>query len=268
MSRRARPEDNPLREGLRVGGASEPALFTIFGATGDLAQRKLLPAIYNLAKRGLLPPRFGVIGYARTDMGDDGLSPLRQGRHRGPLAHAPSTSASGRRSPRCCTTTRGGFDDPSHFHALARTIEGPGRADRRRRPPRVLPVHAVQLLPRDREGPRRGQAARRPHLVRVVIEKPFGHDLQSARSAGRDRAPRRSTSSRSTGSTTTWARRPSRTSTPSGSPTRIFEPIWSELLRRPRADHGGRVARRRAPRPPSTRRPASSATSSRTTCCR
>jgi glucose-6-phosphate 1-dehydrogenase len=70
---RAAAADNPLREGLRVGGASEPALFTIFGATGDLAQRKLLPAIYNLAKRGLLPPRFGVVGYARTEMGEDGF---------------------------------------------------------------------------------------------------------------------------------------------------------------------------------------------------
>ena len=43
-----RPAPNPLRAGLRVGGASEPTVFVIYGASGDLSQRKLLPAIYNL----------------------------------------------------------------------------------------------------------------------------------------------------------------------------------------------------------------------------
>jgi len=66
-----RPAPNPLRAGLRVGGASEPTVFVIYGATGDLSQRKLLPAIYNLAVRGLLPNRFAVIGYARSEMDNE-----------------------------------------------------------------------------------------------------------------------------------------------------------------------------------------------------
>jgi len=66
-----RPAPNPLRAGLRVGGASEPTVFVIYGASGDLSQRKLLPAIYNLAVRGLLPNRFAVIGYARSEMDND-----------------------------------------------------------------------------------------------------------------------------------------------------------------------------------------------------
>src|SRR4029077_16150362 len=69
--RRKAREENPLRAGLRAGGATTPTAFVIFGATGDLAQRKLLPAIYNLAVRGLLPPRFALVGYARTEMTDE-----------------------------------------------------------------------------------------------------------------------------------------------------------------------------------------------------
>jgi glucose-6-phosphate 1-dehydrogenase len=122
VSRRARPEDNPLREGLRVGGASEPALFTIFGATGDLAQRKLLPAIYNLAKRGLLPPRFGVVGYARTDMGEEAFRRFAKAAIE---AHS-RTPIDERFWPAFASMLHyhaGGFDDSSHFHTLARTID-------------------------------------------------------------------------------------------------------------------------------------------------
>src|SRR4051812_24353103 len=60
--------ENPLRAGLRAGGAQTPLAFVIFGATGDLAQRKLLPALYNLALRGLLPAQFAMIGFGRTEL--------------------------------------------------------------------------------------------------------------------------------------------------------------------------------------------------------
>ncbi|HET6171639.1 MAG TPA: glucose-6-phosphate dehydrogenase, partial [Gaiellales bacterium] len=121
MSPRKTPETNPLREGLRVGGASEPALFTIFGATGDLAQRKLLPALYNLAKRGLLPPRFGVVGYARTEFGEDGF---RRFAKAAIDAHS-RTEMDERFWPAFASMLHyhaGGFDDTSHFHALAKTV--------------------------------------------------------------------------------------------------------------------------------------------------
>ena len=50
---------------------ADPCVLVIFGGTGDLAKRKLLPAIYNLGARGLLPNRFAVVGYARSEMTDD-----------------------------------------------------------------------------------------------------------------------------------------------------------------------------------------------------
>jgi glucose-6-phosphate 1-dehydrogenase len=59
--------DNPLLEGLRARRVADPCALTIFGASGDLAQRKLMPALYSLAFRRLLPERFGIVGVARSE---------------------------------------------------------------------------------------------------------------------------------------------------------------------------------------------------------
>src|SRR3954470_5700377 len=64
------PEANPLVEGLERLPV-HPTTLVIFGATGDLAKRKLLPAIYNLAHEGALPERFNLIGVSRGDLSDD-----------------------------------------------------------------------------------------------------------------------------------------------------------------------------------------------------
>src|SRR3954470_11483123 len=63
-------EDNPLVEGLERLPVP-PTVLTIFGATGDLSRRKLLPALYNLAHEGALPERFSLIGVSRSDKSDD-----------------------------------------------------------------------------------------------------------------------------------------------------------------------------------------------------
>ncbi len=175
-----RPAENPLRAGLRVGGATVPTAFVIFGASGDLAQRKLLPAIYNLARRGLLPPRFAVVGYARTDMGDEGFRRFAkaaiESHSRTPLDEHfwPAFAANLRYHA-------GGFDDDSHFHALAdlldRVDEEHGTEGNRvyylSTPSSFFPM-IIQRLGAAKLNRPRG-------FARVVIEKPFGHDLQSAR---------------------------------------------------------------------------------------
>lgn len=56
---------NPLREGMRVARAPEPTSIVVFGATGDLAHRKLLPALYNLACDNYMPPVFNIVGVGR-----------------------------------------------------------------------------------------------------------------------------------------------------------------------------------------------------------
>ena len=65
-------QENPLIEGLERLPV-RPTALVIFGATGDLAHRKLLPALYNLAHEGALPERFELIGVARSDMTDEGF---------------------------------------------------------------------------------------------------------------------------------------------------------------------------------------------------
>ncbi len=58
-------QTNPLREGLSTRAVPQPCSVVIFGATGDLTHRKLVPALYNLAADGELPPAVTVIGFAR-----------------------------------------------------------------------------------------------------------------------------------------------------------------------------------------------------------
>src|SRR6476660_8455231 len=62
---------NPLLYGLRIEPAPAPATLVIFGASGDLTKRKLLPAVYHLSRGQRLPARFNVLGVARTPMTDD-----------------------------------------------------------------------------------------------------------------------------------------------------------------------------------------------------
>src|SRR3954454_20181112 len=60
-------QQNPLLEGLQLRRTPDPCVLVIFGASGDLTMRKLLPAIYSLAFRRLLPEHFAVLGVARSD---------------------------------------------------------------------------------------------------------------------------------------------------------------------------------------------------------
>src|SRR5262245_21859184 len=62
---------NPFAEGLSEYRSADPALMVIFGATGDLSHRKLLPALYNLARNRLLPAGFGLVGAAIDDLNGD-----------------------------------------------------------------------------------------------------------------------------------------------------------------------------------------------------
>src|ERR1700746_2235742 len=72
MNRSAEQQQlNPLREGLSTRAVPQPCSVVIFGATGDLTHRKLIPALYNLAANGELPPAVAIIGFARRLKSDD-----------------------------------------------------------------------------------------------------------------------------------------------------------------------------------------------------
>ncbi len=178
------PEFNPLRSlsDYRLNRIAGPSSLVIFGVTGDLSRKKLMPAVYDLANRGLLPPGFALVGfarrdwdnedfmrvvhdsvkeYARTEFHEDVWAQLAEG-----IRFVPGT-----------------FDDDESFERLKETI---ALLDQERGtmgnhafylaiPPKAFPQVTEQLrrsgLADQKDGPWR----------RVVIEKPFGSDLPTAR---------------------------------------------------------------------------------------
>ncbi|MGH2723379.1 MAG: glucose-6-phosphate dehydrogenase [Actinomycetota bacterium] len=159
----------------------DPCAIVIFGASGDLTHRKLLPALYHLFVEGLLPASFGIVGYARTDMKNAEFREMAR----------ESVAKHGRTQPedepwsefaRGLFYVPGEFSDPGAMAHLRRHLE---RIDRDRgtegrrffycaTPPGAF----ADIVERIGEEGMAGDA-------RIVIEKPFGTDLESARDLGR-----------------------------------------------------------------------------------
>jgi glucose-6-phosphate 1-dehydrogenase len=153
----------------------------IFGATGDLAYRKLLPALYNLAHEGALPERFELIGVARSELShDDFQATARESIERFSRTRPDPDVLDGLLSD--IRYVPGSFDEPRVYADIDRTLkEFSDRAGRELNrvfylstAPQFFPVIAGQL---GEASLNRCQNAD----VRIVIEKPFGYDLASAR---------------------------------------------------------------------------------------
>jgi glucose-6-phosphate 1-dehydrogenase len=154
----------------------------IFGVTGDLSRKKLIPAVYDLANRGLLPPGFVVLGFARRDWGDGDFESLAyEAAKKG--ARTPWREDVWQRLSQQFQFVPGSFDDDAAFDNLATTLD-----DLRERngiagnaafyfsiPPAAFPLVLNQLN-------RTGMAdnAKSGGWRRVVVEKPFGNDLRTA----------------------------------------------------------------------------------------
>jgi glucose-6-phosphate 1-dehydrogenase len=176
---------NPLRDpqDRRLPRIPEPCALVIFGVTGDLARKKLIPAVYDLANRGLLPPAFAVVGFARRDWGDGDFEAVAREAAR---AHArtPWRDDVWARLASNIKFVGGSFEDDAGFDALCGCLDQmrdshgiPGNAAFYLSiPPSAFPVVLKQLG-------RTGLAsnARSGGWRRVIVEKPFGHDLASAR---------------------------------------------------------------------------------------
>src|SRR5690606_35223120 len=176
---------NPLRDPYdrRLPRIPEPGTLVIFGATGDLAHRKLIPAIYDLGNRGLLPPGFGLVGFARRDWDHEGFAKVvRQAAERN--ARTPWREEVWARLAAGIRFVRGTFEDDAAFDRLAEVLEelrtSHGTAGNAAFylsiPPAAFPLVLKQLARTGLSGNRGSQGWRR-----VVVEKPFGHDLASAR---------------------------------------------------------------------------------------
>jgi glucose-6-phosphate 1-dehydrogenase len=159
-----------------------PCALVIFGATGDLTKRKLLPALYNLAVSGLLPEEFAIVGISRADTSQEALRErLREDLHE--FAGAPVKPEIADRLLGSFYYLSGEFNDPATFERLRDLL---GKVDKDKKtngcflfylavPPDLFGEVVHRLgdvgLTREEEGRWR----------RVIIEKPFGHDLESAR---------------------------------------------------------------------------------------
>ncbi len=190
----AAPVPNPLREGLRLDRMPAPCTMVICGATGDLTERKLAPALYNLMLGGYLPPEFSVVGFARRDLGNDQFRDhLREGidqfsRNRPAKASVWQSFAKG------IEYHRGDLDDPQAYEELRKLLE---RIDRDRGtagnrlfylavPATLYPEIVARLGAAGLAGHHREDGAQPRGWTRVIVEKPFGFDLASARALNRE----------------------------------------------------------------------------------
>jgi glucose-6-phosphate 1-dehydrogenase len=177
---------NPLRAGMRHLRTVSPCVMVIFGATGDLTHRKLLPALYNLALEQPLPAAFSTVGVARRPFTDDefrqqALESVNTFSRRRPVNPAVwDTFSQG------LFYCQAQFDDSAAYERLGTLLD---RLDRERgtegnrifylaTQPSYYPV-IIDLL-RSSGLARRG-GGEKPGWSRIIIEKPFGHDLASAR---------------------------------------------------------------------------------------
>jgi glucose-6-phosphate 1-dehydrogenase len=172
--------ENPLIEGLERLPV-RPTALVIFGATGDLAHRKLLPALYNLAHEGALPERFELIGVARSEYSNEEFAQMaRESIERFSRTSPNSDVLDGLVSD--MRYVSGSFDEPRVYSELERTLNEfseragseLGRVFYLSTAPQFFPVITGALG--EAKLNRCEKAA-----VRIVIEKPFGYDLASAR---------------------------------------------------------------------------------------
>lgn len=174
---------NPLRDprDRRLPRIAGPSGLVIFGVTGDLSRKKLMPAIYDLANRGLLPPGFSLVGFARRDWENEDFSQVVHDAVK-EYARTPFREEVWQQLAEGFRFVPGAFSDDEAFTTLRATIEeldkargtGGNFAFYLSVPPKFFPTVVQQLK---KHGLSQGQG---DSWRRAVIEKPFGHDLKSA----------------------------------------------------------------------------------------
>ncbi|MEU2433031.1 MULTISPECIES: glucose-6-phosphate dehydrogenase [unclassified Streptomyces] len=174
---------NPLRDAAdrRLPRIAGPSGLVIFGVTGDLSRKKLMPAVYDLANRGLLPPGFSLVGFARREWHDEDFAQVV---HDAVKQHArtPFREEVWQQLIQGMRFVQGDFDDDEAFENLKKTIaeldqeQGTGGnfAFYLSVPPKFFPKVVKQLKKHGLADQKDGS------WRRAVIEKPFGHDLASA----------------------------------------------------------------------------------------
>ncbi len=175
---------HPFLKGLSKHRGAPPTVVVIFGASGDLTARKLVPAIFNLGVDNLLPGEFHLIGFGRKHIEDEDFRVIMD-EAIGEFSRRPLNKEIWERVRHNMTYHSGGYDDAAAFESLARKIDqiesDLGRDVQRlfyiSTPPGVFQPIIANLGSS-------GMAQRHVHTKlasKVIIEKPFGRDLESAR---------------------------------------------------------------------------------------
>ena len=176
--------ENPLRAGIRLERTAEPCTVVIFGASGDLMKRKLLPALYRLVQERLLPAEFAIVGMARTEMNTEEFrARMREAVEEFSESHQVDEEVWNSFAQGLHYLTSD-INNPEDYAKLAELLE---RVDRERAThgnrlfylsvaPRFFAETVKQLGSIGLTKPLDGRS-----WVRVIIEKPFGTDLESAR---------------------------------------------------------------------------------------
>ncbi|MDE3108791.1 MAG: glucose-6-phosphate dehydrogenase, partial [Acidobacteriota bacterium] len=161
---------------------ADSCAIVMFGASGDLAKRKLLPALYDLAVHSCLAPRFRLLGFARTEMSDDEF-----GRQAAEFLPGKTPSGGADSAHRDFLQQlhyfHGEYNDPGTYQRLAKRLDeldreaelGGNRLFYLATPPSVYPRIVEQLGRAGLAKPKNERS-----WVRIVVEKPFGHDRASA----------------------------------------------------------------------------------------
>ncbi len=181
-------ERHPFLHGLSKHRGAPPTVVIIFGASGDLTARKLVPAIYNLALDGLLPADFYLIGFGRKPIPDPEFQQVAADAVREFSRRELQDDVWLRLAPRTLYVS-GGYDEAGAFQKLAERIKGIEKEIGQElqtlfyisTPPSVFAPIIENLGTSGLAQRHVGQ----PHQSKVIVEKPFGKDLASAQSLNR-----------------------------------------------------------------------------------
>src|SRR6266566_1845863 len=187
MNRAAeQPEPNPLREGLAARAVPQPCIIVIFGATGDLTHRKLIPALYNLAADGDLPPAVAIVGFARREKSDEQFrAELEKATRK--FSRQPVRDEMWKTFAQAISYHQSEFEDESGYKKLAKRLD---RIDKEHgtRGNRLFYFAAApdQFEPILKHLKAAGlNETCKGSWARVIVEKPLGSDLGSARELNR-----------------------------------------------------------------------------------
>ena len=169
--------DNPLLEGLESDRRAPPCVLIVFGASGDLTTRKLMPALAEMADNRQLPASFSVVGVARTEMSDEDFRDRMLDAAEKPSAAWESIAAGFR-------YVAGDYSQPETFETLKKVLDevdeqrgtGGNRVFYLATVPQVFGEIGAALASVGLNKPRHDDS-----FVRIVVEKPYGRDLASAR---------------------------------------------------------------------------------------